>query len=209
MLVDCWRFVENHGRRPTIKGVMRLAREVGARFDEHDARELLRPFLQNSTPLAPRSHPESTPLLPHVYPAGTPVPPTKKRGSRARSIGTPSSEAIPSPNGDGQPPWVLQLRKDVTSLQAKTLAELTRDERVVLGRYHAWRFENHSKSEAANRTRGVKHVASLADLSRLQRYADVTVGEYISNIVALAKSSGALIRSPWALKGAIEEVAAE
>lgn len=124
VLIDCWRLVEKHGHRPTIKGTMRMAREVGARFDEHDARKLLRPFLQKSTPLAPRSNPESTPPGPHVHPDATPLPPTPERGTYARSKGTPSSlfEATPPPDKPVKP-----VRED-----KRTDAEKTADAAMLL-----------------------------------------------------------------------------
>jgi len=84
ILVDSWRLMESHGR-PTIVGAIRIARECGARFNDKEARELLRAFAQKVTQIAPSSHPDATQQNEHVYPDATQPLPDEKLGSRAHS----------------------------------------------------------------------------------------------------------------------------
>jgi len=83
VLLECWALVEKHGGKPTIKAVMRMAREAGARFDEHRGREILRPLLT----ALPLGHPAPTPQNKHVHPAATPSPPRKKAAAAEVAFG--------------------------------------------------------------------------------------------------------------------------
>lgn len=103
----------------------------------------------------------------------------------------------------GLQPWVSALRTAANTLARKSLAQLTRTERITLGRYHAYFFENYRKNESKNRTRGVAHVSAFAELGRLKHYSDLTVRQYFDAIFGLARESGTMIRSPWAIKGAV------
>jgi hypothetical protein len=45
-VIACWRLIEQHGGRPTIIASIRMARTAGCAFKDHDARDLLRPFVK-------------------------------------------------------------------------------------------------------------------------------------------------------------------
>jgi hypothetical protein len=141
----------------------------------------------------------------------------QSRSSRARVAKVLESEALlllpsgKSPASNGQVPkpekeplpWVDDLRRAMAMMERAELAALSVPQRVTLGRYHALAFENFSVSEVKNKNRGAKHVAAIAELGR-SNLGDVTVEEYCKYMRHLLKETGALIRSPWALKGAIE-----
>jgi hypothetical protein len=83
VLLDCWNLLEKHGRKPTIKATMRLARAFGARFNEHDARIVLRPML------LPRGGPADTPPVVLAHPVEAPSQPVEKTKKRRVAVEAP------------------------------------------------------------------------------------------------------------------------
>lgn len=179
-----------------VAAVLRAARGKGARMT--DILSILTKFRET-----PGKHPGNNPET--LFPLAGNNPETPRKPSRGRDKVIVKS-LLPSPSGDGHvPPWLEKLREEVAAIDRLTLAELSVEQRIVLGRYHAYRFENYAASEAKNRNRGAKHVTPISDLGRSNDYGDVTVAEYRAYLQHLLKATGTLIRSPWALKGAIEE----
>jgi hypothetical protein len=139
----------------------------------------------------------------------------RARSSRARVAKVLELEALSLlPSGKStaaetkskiQPEWVADLKCRLAAMRNFELKDLNVAQRVTLGRWHAYAYENFSVSETKNKNRGAKHVAAIAELGRTN-LGDVTVEEYCGYMRHLLKTSGALIRSPWALKGAIEAV---
>ena len=129
---------------------------------------------------------------------------------RTFAVGAPKNPRAKKVPVGGEPEWVIELRAAAGALKDVRLAALSRSDRVIVARYHAMRFENYCRDEGANRRHALAcHVAALGSLCQARRYSDMTVGELIGNLRELqAASGGAIIRSLWAIKGAVEYQAA-
>jgi hypothetical protein len=89
-----------------------------------------------------------------------------------------SSSSLPSLRS-GSPPWAHGLEDRISEIAAKELRELSTDDRVVLGRFHAYHFANCTQSEAHNRTRGASISSSLATMAASEQFGDFAVSEYV------------------------------
>lgn len=186
-----------------IRGLVGKAKPV---WGEH-----ARTWLQQNDTLAiqPR-HGNDTPGL--LKTAQNDTPAIQARHPRARVVKELVLQTSLSPIGDTagsarpEPEWVKALRREIKTIDGLTISALTVGQRVALGRYHAYRFEKFTVSEVKNKNRGLKHVGPLAELGK-SKYGDVTVADYRAYMQGLLVTSGALIRSVWDLRGAIEDEA--
>lgn len=115
VLVDCLRLTEKHGGKPSIIGTIRMARIVGAVFDDKWARTLLRKFTQVS--------PDSTQTHPPVatgLPTSTLGAPRKMLGTRARGKGIPST----NPSESVAPLRRVRLPRELPEIPADLIGDV-------------------------------------------------------------------------------------
>jgi uncharacterized protein YdaU (DUF1376 family) len=158
---------------------------------------------------------ELTPVLPGTenqtetsdLATGSPeVTPEEKPHAIASSSSTSSSSSDSSaanaavePAAKGRkvaepPAWVDPLRREIAAIAERLLRQLTPEQRVLLGRYQAWRFGNYRRSEARNRSRGATIGAAFAKMATSELYGDLTVSEYVEAAAAYDSIRGG---SPW------------
>ncbi len=114
-----------------------------------------------------------------------------KRHSKSKPPSNPSAQGVQSK----QEQWVFDLRVAISAISEKTLRKLTIEDRLVCGRYHAWRFSNCTKSEARNRSAGAKAAVAFAKMADSSLFADLTVRKYVDEaIVFHEKFMG---EAPW------------
>lgn len=202
-----------------------MMRAAGIPIDDHSARQFLVAFATRAP--HPKAHRQKiTADAPHDHRTQDAQSPHSDLTATALYAGDKVSlfSNSSSPNGDvplaepktkrpakqtdsdkSEPDWVKNLRRDVTGIDKTALGDLTLPQRVILGQYHAYRFEHFTTSHTKCVNRGSKHISAIADLGKLVAYEAMTVAEYRGYMQRLMAASGALVRSPWALKGAIED----
>lgn len=92
------------------------------------------------------------------------------------------------------PEWLPAIRDAVRAMLPRRLRDLTADERFTLGRYHAWRWANCTRSEKVNRSRASGIATGIAALGRDRDFGDLTVGEYVAHADAVWNERG---QTPW------------
>lgn len=92
--------------------------------------------------------------------------------------------------------WVEPLRAQVKAVvsSGKALRDLTPDERFTLGRYHAWRWANCTKTESKNRAGARKIARQIGSMANDKTYGSLTVKDYVSHGEAVWKAGA---ESPW------------
>lgn len=90
--------------------------------------------------------------------------------------------------------WVEEVENAARSIARKTMGALTPGERITLGRFHVLRFANCRKTEATNRTRGMRAATAFAGMASSPRYASMTVKEYVEVATQVHEANG---RAPW------------
>jgi hypothetical protein len=102
--------------------------------------------------------------------------------------------------------WVPKLREDVNAIRDKRIRELSVQERLLVARYHAYRFANCTKSLSRNRKAGADIVVGIAKLASSELYADLTVSQYVAAALRYHTeiADGAPWRNPFMIR-ALEE----
>jgi hypothetical protein len=90
----------------------------------------------------------------------------------------------------------------INEIAEKPLRSLTIEERLLCGRYHAFRFANCTKSETKNRNAGAKAAVAFAKMADSALYADLTVRDYVDEaaVYHATMMGGAPWHDPFAIR---------
>lgn len=103
-------------------------------------------------------------------------------------------------------PWVLTLKDQVRPLLDGPLPGLMLEQRLVLGRYVAYRFANCTKNEPANRKNGLKFAGQIAEISSKKRFSAVSVREFLGAANRVWEASEKYpLYSLWTVSAAFED----
>jgi hypothetical protein len=154
-----------------------------------------------TTPVRPVGEPQELPAnITTGRPGQTLLEPATSPQPRA-----PKQTALRLLDAPGTPAtehaWVTQLKADYEAIRRTILCHLTGEQRVTLGRYHAWRFANCTKFEHINRRKGGQIGAAYAAMAVCDQFMDLRA----SQIIGLCKRYAATIKDapffdPWLIK---------
>jgi len=91
--------------------------------------------------------------------------------------------------------WANELCTATAGISAAELRQLTFEQRLIVGRFHAYAFGNCSKSESNNRTRGAHVASQIASMGASREFGDFTVAAYIA--AARTFHEKAMGKKPW------------
>jgi len=117
----------------------------------------------------------------------------KKKTARKRAEKAPKEPAE----------WIAPLTASARQIGRVRFDALAIDQRNVVGRYHALKFMGFSRDETKNRKAGASLIAAIRDLGNDDTLGAITVGQYFLALQAVFDATGVLIRSPWAVRGAL------
>lgn len=129
-----------------------------------------------------------------------------------------NSQVLPGLEGQNPPPrtrrsktippaatWVVPLRDACLAIKTRELQTLTADERLTLGRYHAYKFGNCTKDELRNRRHGVDIAKGLLGMAQHREWGTLTVAAYANyGCKTLENRGGAPFFDPWLVISAVE-----
>ncbi len=104
---------------------------------------------------------------------------TRRRRAGARRRTPEEMAALRAAEDEKVLVWTTELRTAVAAISDKVLRDLTPDERILLGRYHVFRFANCNRSLATNRSRGAKAAVAFAKMADSRLYADLSVRGFV------------------------------
>jgi hypothetical protein len=220
VLNECWDLAVRCERTPSIVGSIRMARELGAIFNDKEARDVLRPRVTQLAPRATQQIVRDYPALPSAdlgsreradHNGVVSVVPIVQDLSLLASLGVaPKAPPAPSKNGKKpKPPKPLDsIRAEtagrVTALSGRQIRTLEHRELYDVATEHALRYlpakarsPTAARSLALGLMQRIVNVVSAADHREM---ADLTVGEYFSHGDEIfAAGDGAPWEQPWAL----------
>jgi hypothetical protein len=137
--------------------------------------------------------PVQEPLSPAPpIPVSPSVPSGVKNNGRVRGVTEPDRT------------WVTPLKAAVNAMRYVEMKDLTIEQRVLVGRYHAFKFENCTGSETTNRRAGEKHIAQYLLIGTSDQYCSLTVEDYFLALSRVYEANKTLIRNPWDFRGGLE-----
>jgi hypothetical protein len=164
--------VRNGGRTPVVAPTRAADGREGASAEPSGPTHPLAP-----TAPVPGAKPSAEPKQPALLLLGKP--------------GTPATEY----------PWVTELRAAVRAFLRTPLARLDGEQRVLFGRYHAWRWAGCTKSESTNRRHGGVIAAAYGVMARSDQFMDLSISALIRLCQRYSDSVGGTPwRDPWLLK---------
>jgi hypothetical protein len=102
--------------------------------------------------------------------------------------------------------WIEPLVATAKDLRKITIATFTPEQRMIAGRYHAYRYGNCSKNEARNKKFGARMATAFAKMS-ISALSRLTFAEYVAYANKYHEMSGG---SPWyepfLIQGVMESV---
>jgi uncharacterized protein YdaU (DUF1376 family) len=104
------------------------------------------------------------------------------------------------------PSWVSPVHRAARALLDVKLADLGAGDRIDVARMFAYRHLNCTQNESKNRSQAMRLLSAFYDLGRSPVIGPLTVKEYFVGLKQLHDATGAMIRSPWAIKGILESV---
>jgi hypothetical protein len=110
---------------------------------------------------------------------------SSRDGAAAVAAGSTASEELE---------WVTTLRADTNAIKELELRQLTPEQLVTLGRYHAWRFAYCTRSESSNRSKGQSIATAFAKMALSKQFADLKVFQYVDLGARLHELRG---KTPW------------
>lgn len=188
--VALFKFLESRGFKPSVRSIARALRDQKVVFDDKALRLWLKPFYRGATAPLPQKSSTITAGAPQPHRGFTRavIVPLVSTPSSLRSDALPGFDSPPfSANGHAngkpkrKPPddsWCEPLRAAARLLASRTIASLTPDERLTVGRTFALIVGGCTKTEATNRSRGGKVAKGLAGMA-ISDWGALTVAEYL------------------------------
>lgn len=106
--------------------------------------------------------------------------------------------------------WVAPLREAIKAIAGVKIRDLSIDQRLLLGRYFAWRFAGYTKTESKNHKAGAKYAIAFAQMADSKLYADLSVRQYVDEAVVYQEriAKGIPFHEPFAIRAVAEPVSA-
>lgn len=210
--VALYCYLEGRGFKPSVRSVGRALRDQGLKFTDTDLRAWLAPF-RRSADAAPTQKSSTNDAAPtqdrRSYAREKEVSLVSKTPTSVVSRGKPLDLILtPVRSKNDQPTlftvqkaarspstaWVDTLTGRIPALYAKLIGDLTFEERLLLGQYHALKFGNCTKSERVNLARARNLAASFARMATHPDLCGRTVEWYLRHGNRVWIAGG---RSPW------------